>query len=304
MSVPGAASLSIAWGLPFAGVLLSIALLPLTAPSFWHHHQGKVAAAWTLAFLVPFAFAFGPGAAIGGALHALVAEYVPFVLLLTALYVVAGGIFVRGNLHGSAALNTQLLGLGAVLASVMGTTGASMLLIRPLLRANDQRKRSAHVVVFFIFIVANAGGSLTPLGDPPLFLGFLRGVPFFWTLSHLFVPALCLIAALLAIFYVIDRRAWRVDAALPVDPTPDTTTFGFEGRINFALLAVVLLLVLMSGVWKPGLAFSVAGADVSWAGAARDVGLLIVIALSLWLTPQSAREANRFSWAPMAEVAK
>lgn len=165
------AELSLLWGVPFAGILLSIALMPLLAPMFWHHHFGKVSAAWALAFLLPFAVVFGPGAAGAGVVHALLAEYIPFIILLTALYTVSGGIYIRGNLHGSPALNTGILAIGAVLASFMGTTGASMLLIRPLIRANDNRKHVVHVVVFFIFIVSNAGGSLTPLGDPPLFLG-------------------------------------------------------------------------------------------------------------------------------------
>jgi len=171
--------LSVAWGVPFAGILLSIALMPLLAPQFWHHHFGKVAAAWALAFLLPFAAVFGAGAAGGNLVHALLAEYIPFIVLLTALFTVSGGIYIRGNLHGSPGLNTSILAIGAVLASFMGTTGASMLLIRPLIRANDNRRHVAHVVVFFIFIVSNAGGSLTPLGDPPLFLGFLKGVDFF-----------------------------------------------------------------------------------------------------------------------------
>jgi Na+/H+ antiporter NhaD/arsenite permease-like protein len=178
--------LSALWGVPFAGILLSIALMPLLTPIFWHHHFGKVAAAWSLAFLLPFAVTFGPQWRASSWCTRMLAEYIPFVILLTALFTVAGGIHIRGNLHGSPGLNTAILAIGAVLASFMGTTGASMLLIRPLIRANDNRKHKAHVVVFFIFIVSNAGGSLTPLGDPPLFLGFLKGVDFFWTVqAHL-----------------------------------------------------------------------------------------------------------------------
>lgn len=177
--------LHVAWAMPFAGLLLSIALLPLLTPFFWHHHFGKIAAAWSLAFLLPFALIFGPSAAGSSLGHAAIAEYIPFILLLTALFTVAGGIFIKGNLHGSPALNTALLAIGSVLASLMGTTGASMLMIRPLIRANDNRAHKVHIVVFFIFIVSNAGGSLTPLGDPPLFLGFLKGVDFFWTVQHL-----------------------------------------------------------------------------------------------------------------------
>jgi Na+/H+ antiporter NhaD/arsenite permease-like protein len=156
--------------------------------------------------------------------HALLAEYIPFVILLTALFTVAGGIYIRGNLHGSPGLNTAILAIGAVLASVMGTTGASMLLIRPLIRANDNRKHQAHVVVFFIFIVSNAGGSLTPLGDPPLFLGFLKGVDFFWTVKHIFPETLFLIGSLLALFFLLDswyyHRNREVTAASTRPPTP------------------------------------------------------------------------------------
>ena len=162
-----ASQLSPLWGVPFAGMLLSIALMPLLAPVFWHHHFGKVTAVWSLAFLLPFALVFGPAVAGIGFAHALLAEYIPFIVLLTALFTVAGGIHIRGNLHGSPGLNAGILAIGAVLASFMGTTGASMLMLRPLIRANDNRQHRAHVMVFFIFIVSNAGGSLTPLGDPP-----------------------------------------------------------------------------------------------------------------------------------------
>ena len=197
------------WGLPFAGILLSIALAPLLLPQFWHHHYGKVAAGWSLAFLLPFAAVFGISAAGGNLVHALLAEYIPFILLLTALFTVSGGIYIRGNLHGSPGLNASILAIGAVLASFMGTTGASMLLIRPLIRANDNRKHVAHVVVFFIFIVSNAGGSLTPLGDPPLFLGFLKGVDFFWTVKNIFPESLFLIGSLLVIFYALFMTGSR-----------------------------------------------------------------------------------------------
>ncbi|HUG23276.1 sodium:proton antiporter [Piscinibacter sp.] len=297
-------ALNVWWGVPFAGLLLSIALFPLLALRFWHHHFGKVTAAWTLAFFIPFAVVFGPAAASSGFVHALVAEYIPFIVLLTALFTVAGGIYVRGNLRGSPALNVGILAIGSVLASLMGTTGASMLLIRPLIRANDNRKRVAHVVVFFIFIVSNVGGSLTPLGDPPLFLGFLKGVDFFWTAKHIFPQTLFVVVALLALFYAIDSYLYRNEGVLRRDPTPDTPTFGFEGRINFALLAAVIGLVLLSGVWKSGVAFSVAGADVTWAGLARDIGLIVVLLVSVRVTPKEAHAQNQFGWGPMAEVAK
>lgn len=303
MALDGGA-LSLAWAAPFAGLLLSIAVMPLVAPAFWHHHFGKIAAGWTAALLLPFTLALGPGATGGVLLHTLVEEYLPFTILLGALYTTAGGIFIRGNLHGSPALNAGLMALGAALASVMGTTGASMLLIRPLIRANDNRRHNAHVVVFFIFIVSNVGGALTPLGDPPLFLGFLQGVSFFWTAVHLWAPTLFLLAALLAVFWAIDAWLYRREGITPVDPTPDAPTLGLEGTINLLPLAAAVGLVLMSGTWKPGIVFDLWGTPLPLQALVRDLGLLGVTAASLWLTPAGVREKNRFSWAPMEEVAK
>lgn len=297
--------LSVLWGVPFAGILLSIAIIPLVAPLFWHHHFGKVSAAWALAFLLPFAVVFGPGAAGAGVVHALLAEYIPFIILLTALFTVAGGIFIKGNLHGSPALNTGILATGAVLASLMGTTGASMLLIRPLIRANDNRKHVVHVVVFFIFIVSNAGGSLTPLGDPPLFLGFLKGVEFSWTLVHIFPETLFLVGTLLVLFYALDWWYYhRREEIRPADPTPDDHRFGFDGGVNFLLLAGVVGLVLMSGLWKSDVAFHIAGTEVGLPGIVRDLGLIAITVASLQLTPGSVHADNQFSWGPMQEVAK
>jgi Na+/H+ antiporter NhaD/arsenite permease-like protein len=296
--------LSVAWGIPFAGILLSIALCPLITPTLWHHHFGKISAAWSLAFLLPFAVVYGIGAAASSLVHALLAEYIPFIILLTALFTVAGGIFIRGNLHGSPALNTGILAMGAVLASVMGTTGASMLMIRPLIRANDNRMHAAHIVVFFIFIVSNAGGSLTPLGDPPLFLGFLQGVDFFWTVSHIFPETLFLVCTLLAIFFCLDTWYYRREGVLPVDPTPDTPRLGFDGMVNFWLLGIVVALVLLSGFWKSSIVFSVAGTDVGLPGLVRDVGLVLVTLLSLKATADKVHADNQFSWGPMLEVAK
>lgn len=293
------------WSVPFVGLLLSIAVLPLLAPRFWHHHFGKVSAGWALAFLLPFALVSGGHAAGSALLHAFLGEYLPFVLLLTALYTVSGGIFIRGNLHGSPALNTAVLAIGAGLASVMGTTGASMLMVRPLIRANDNRRHKAHVFVFFIFIVSNAGGSLTPLGDPPLFLGFLQGVDFFWTVRQIGPETLFLVGCLLAIFFALDSWYYhRREELLPLDPTPDTRGIGFDGARNFWLLAAVLGLVLLSGTWKPGIAFDVAGVSLGLPGVVRDAGLILVTLVSLKVTPAQVHQANQFSWAPMQEVAK
>jgi len=298
--------LSAWWAAPFAGLLLSIALLPLWTPNFWHHHFGKVALGWALVFLLPCALLIGGGSALSTVIHAFTAEFSPFIILLTSLFVVAGGICVRGNLHGTPAVNTAILAIGTVLASVMGTTGAAMLMIRPLIRANDNRQHAVHIIVFFIFLVANAGGSLTPLGDPPLFLGFLQGVDFFWTLKNIFPETVFLCLTLLAIFYLLDRHYYQNrEEEMPAewDRTPDSP-LSFEGRVNFILLAVIIALVLMSGLWKSGLVVNVGGVAIDLQSLVRDGLLLVVIGLSLWLTPAAARSGNDFSWGPIQEVAK
>ena len=298
------AQLGLAWAIPFAGILLSIALMPLVVPTFWHHHFGKVSAAWTLAFFLPFAYLFGVQAAGASLVHALLAEYVPFIILLTALYTVAGGIYIRGNLHGSPALNCIILMIGVVLASFMGTTGASMLLIRPLIRANDNRQHKAHLVVFFIFLVSNVGGSLTPLGDPPLFLGFLKGIDFFWTVRYIFPETLFMVVSLLVIFFIIDSYYFKKEGVTRADPTPDTHRIGFDGARNFWLLGAIAGLVLMSGVWKSPISFDVVGTVVGLPGITRDVGLIVIALISLRITAKSVHDSNQFSWAPMQEVAK
>jgi Na+/H+ antiporter NhaD/arsenite permease-like protein len=300
------AALSPLWVVPFAGILLSIALMPVTAPGFWHHHFGKTTAFWASALLVPLALNYGLGVAAHEVVHTLLAEYVPFIVLLFALFTVSGGVHVGGNLRGSAGQNTRLLAIGCALASVMGTTGAAMLLIRPLLRANDNRRHRAHVVVFFIFLVANIGGALTPLGDPPLFLGFLKGVDFFWTTKAMLAPTLTACAVLLALFYIVDRALWRLEGErgrTVVDPTPDSP-LAIDGRINIVLLAGIAALVLMSGIWKPDRELVFYGTTLELQNLVRDAGLLAIAWASWRLTPRRVRAANHFTFGPIVEIAK
>ncbi|SMC29739.1 transporter, UIT6 family [Andreprevotia lacus DSM 23236] len=297
------AHLSLLWTLPFAGILLSIAVFPLLAPHLWHAHFGKIAAFWAGLLLIPLAINFGPLLATQVVVHALLAEYIPFILLLFALYTVSGGILVWGNLHGSAKLNTGILALGTLLASVMGTTGAAMLLIRPLLRANDNRRHNVHVVVFFIFLVANIGGGLTPLGDPPLFLGFLKGVDFFWTTSHMLPSVLFCTAVLLTVFYLLDSHYFRKEGVLPRDPSKDSP-LKLYGKRNFWLIAAIVGAVLMSGLWKSGIEFDVLGTHVTLENLLRDVLLLCIGLISLRITPKQVRAGNEFNWDPILEVAK
>ena len=301
------ARLGFAWAIPFIGVLLSIAILPLAAPQLWHHHFGKITAAWSLAFVLPYAAMDGLGATAAQLVHVLVGEYVPFIILIGSLFVIAGGVYLRGNLHGSPATNTVLLAAGTGIASITGTTGAAMLLVRAVIRANDERVHNAHVMVFFIFLVANVGGSLTPLGDPPLFLGFLKGVGFFWPTVHLLLPMLLVSVILLAAFYAIDSHFYARDAAFKArrDPTPDTPKgLSIEGGVNVWLLLGVMAAVLASGIWKPGISWNLLGTEVPLQGILRDIVLVGLAWASLRLTPAACREANAFTWGPILEVAK
>jgi Na+/H+ antiporter NhaD/arsenite permease-like protein len=293
-----------AWALPFAGMLLSIAILPLALPGVWHHHFGKISAAWSALALLPLAVFHGAGTATGVLLHTAILEYVPFLILIGTLFTVAGGVLVRGNLHGDPKTNVILLVIGTLLASVMGTTGAAMLLVRPVVRANDGRRHNAHVLVFFIFLVANIGGALTPLGDPPLFLGFLKGVDFLWPTRHLFLPTAFAALVVLAVFFVIDTIQYRRDEHFRpgFDPTPDSP-MRLDGTVNFALLGGVIGAVLLSGIWHPGVSWTVAGVEIELQNVVRDVVLILVAALSMRLTAPEVRRENAFSWGPIQEVA-
>ena len=298
------AKLSVYWVIPFVCMLLSIAVGPLALPHFWHHHFGKVAVFWGLAFLVPFALTYGVSLAFYELLHAMLLEYVPFIILLFALFTVAGGIRLKGTLVGTPMVNTGILLVGTALASWMGTTGAAMLLIRPLLRANAHRKYKVHSVVFFIFLVANIGGSLTPLGDPPLFLGFLQGVDFFWPLTHVFVPMCAAAVILLGLYFALDSYLFNKEGKPTALGTGGNERLGFDGIINFPLLACIVGLVLMSGIWKSGVEITIYEVHLDLQNVVRDILLLGVAGASWVLTSQESRRLNDFNWAPIEEVAK
>lgn len=290
------------WGIPFAGMLLSIALFPLINEHFWEHHQGKVAFFWALAIILPLYFFVGGQSTTRSLIHTFLLEYMPFILLLSALFTVSGGIVVRGNIHGTPLVNTSILALGTFLASVIGTTGAAMVLIRPIIRANDNRIHNVHLIIFFIFLVANIGGSLSPLGDPPLFLGFLRGVGFFWTLQHIIFETLFVSISLLIIFFIIDSYYYKKEGTIKPDPTPDRPV-KIVGGINFMLILAIILAILMSASLRLG-DIEIFHVKISIANLTRDCALILIIVLSLTVTPQAYREENEFNWAPILEVAK
>jgi Na+/H+ antiporter NhaD/arsenite permease-like protein len=286
--------------IPFAGMLLSIALMPLLLPNFWHHHYGKVSVFWAAAMAIPFLVAF-QGEALHHIVHIILADYVPFIILLWSLYTVSGGILLRGSLRGTPIVNTGMLAVGTALASWMGTTGAAMLLIRPFLRANQFRRNRSFMVVFFIFLVANVGGALTPLGDPPLFLGFLHGVSFFWTFKIL--PHMLLVTGLLlATYFTLDSYYFRKEDAKSRPAKGPKEPLKLEGIHNFLLLASIVGAVLMSGVadWGELDTLGVHRGVQDWA---RDVLLVLIGGLSLLSTRAEVREGNDFTWSPIIEVA-
>jgi Na+/H+ antiporter NhaD/arsenite permease-like protein len=297
--VPLGSELPIWSAIPFAGILLSIAVFPLVKPHFWHHHFPKISAAWALIFAIPFVF-FYHGQAIHEILHIYLLDYIPFIILLWGLYTIAGGIYISGSLLGTPRVNMILILIGTVLASWVGTTGAAMIMIRPLLRANATRKHKVHLIVFFIFLVANIGGTLTPLGDPPLFLGFLHGVSFFWTLSLL--PELIFVAViLLIIFYLWDSYLYKKEETVNNLSAP-REPLRVHGAFNFVFLLGVVVGVLFSGIAQLG-EVTVLGIHMYIQSICRDVWIVIMGILSLKLTRMEIRKSNEFTWFPIKEVA-
>jgi Na+/H+ antiporter NhaD/arsenite permease-like protein len=294
--------------IPFAGMLLSIALWPLAAPEFWHHHFGKISAFWAICLAIPFIVVF-KGTATHEILHIMLADYVPFIILLWSLYTISGGILLRGTLSGTPLVNVIMLAIGTVLASWMGTTGAAMLLIRPFLRANKKRKNRTFMVVFFIFLVANIGGALTPLGDPPLFLGFLHGVSFFWTFK-ISPHMLTMVAILLVIFFCMDTYFYAKEKRLQINEETglsgnddsDPVPLALVGTHNFIFLAGVVAAVLMSGMvdWGTLNTLGIHRGIQDWA---RDLILITMGILSLVTTSTTIRQDNEFTWFPIQEVA-
>ncbi|MFN4196619.1 MAG: sodium:proton antiporter [Caldimicrobium sp.] len=284
--------------LPFLGILLSISLFPLFAPYFWHKHFGKISLFWALVTAIPLIFFF-KSKGLYVILHVLLAEYIPFTILLGTLYLISGNIYIKGNFTGTPIFNTIYLSIGTVLASLMGTTGASMVLIKPYLRANEKRGIKTYHIIFFIFLVSNIGGSLTPLGDPPLFLGYLKGVPFFWTLRSFFPMLLCA-GTLLLIFYILDKYHFQkeISHASP----KEKINFGIEGKHNLIFLLLVPTAILLSGkIHLKEINFL--GIERPLQEWLRDIFLVILALFSYLLTPSRVRYKNEFTFFPIKEVA-
>ena len=298
-------NLNIIWVVPFIGILLSIAVFPLVAPLFWHHHFGKVSLFWAVSLIGPFLLKEGFEITLYELLHVALLEYIPFIILLLALFTISGGVRLTGTLVGTPSVNTLIILIGTILASWMGTTGAAMLLIRPLIRANAHRKHKVHVIVFFIFLVANIGGSLTPLGDPPLFLGFLKGVDFFWTTTAMLKPMVFMVICLLVLFYMFDKYYFGRELIPETNLNGESHKLGLEGSFNLLLLLGVIGGVLLSGFWDgEGIYYNVYHIRLELQNLVRD-GLLLGLTYASWiLTSREIRIANDYTWFPIIEVAK
>lgn len=303
-------SISLLFCIPFLGMLLSIAVFPLVKPAWWERNQKYAVIAWSLLFLIPFAIRYGFGVMSEQLLEVIVGDYFTFIVLLFGLFCVSGNITIEGELRGSPKVNVILLLIGTLLSSWIGTTGASMVMIRPLIRANKWRSRKTQVVVFFIFLVSNIGGCLTPVGDPPLLMGFMRNVPFFWSLR--LIPIMILnVVILLVIFYILDSRAYRKDLAEGIVPEVakgEKEAIRVVGAHNIIFLAAIVVAVILSGILPSTKVFGggiriFGEVKLTYAAIIEVVIILAAAFLSFKTTNKSVREDNHFSWGAIQEVA-
>lgn len=301
--------------IPFAGLLLCIAVMPLVKGEWWEAHQPLVVVLWILVMVIPFALLYGVGSAAETVLECTVNDYLTFIVLLFGLFCVSGNITMEGDFAGSPRINVGLLALGTLLASCIGTTGASMLMVRPVIKMNSWRRRKSHIMLFFIFMVSNMGGCLTPIGDPPLLMGFMRGVPFFWSL-HLFPVLIFNMVILLFVFYHLDKRNYRRDIAEGRKPdiSKPGTEFRIDGLHNIIFLIMIVAAVILSGV-LPGMpAFQDAAGNargihifgevsLSFPSLIEIVLILLAAFLSFKTTDKEVRVKNHFTWGAIKEVA-
>ena len=301
--------------IPFAGLLLCIAIMPLVKGEWWEAHQPLVVALWIIVLVIPFAVLYGVGDTVETVLECTVNDYLTFIILLFGLFCVSGNITMEGDFAGSPKINVGLLAIGTLLTSCIGTTGASMLMVRPVIKMNSWRRRKSHIMIFFIFMVSNMGGCLTPIGDPPLLMGFMRGVPFFWSL-HLFPVLLFNMVILLFIFYHLDKRNYRKDIAEGRKPdiSKPGTEFRIDGLHNIIFLIMIVAAVILSGV-LPGMpAFQDAAGNVrgihifgevslSFPSLIEIVLILLAAFLSFKTTKKEIRTRNHFTWGAIQEVA-
>ncbi len=293
---------SLLYVIPFVGILLSISLGPILFSEIWHKNYFRITIFWLLFIVLLLVGKFGLGVTYQQWMHMFLHEYMPFILMIASLYTVTGGIHIVIKTRAKARTNTYYLLMGGLLASFIGTTGAAMLLIRPFIEMNRHRKHKVHLIIFFIFIVANIGGSLTPLGDPPLFLGYLQGVPFWWPMQHLFWPMIKMLTILLAVFWILDHYFLVKDDPQPKARGDGERRLHITGFRNFPILIAIVVSVWMFGAWDSAPQSGLF--DLTWAELGRDLTLFCLAALSWKVTPGTVRYYNNYSWEPFKEVAK
>jgi Na+/H+ antiporter NhaD/arsenite permease-like protein len=295
------AALSVYWAIPFLGLILSIAVFPLVLPKFWSHHYGIVSFSWGAITLIGLGVTLGFGISLHALIAVLFEEFFPFIFLLLSLFTITGSINIKGDLAGNPRLNTFILLIGAILASWLGTTGAAVLLIRPLISANNWRIHRVHTIIFFIFIVANIGGSLTPIGNPPLLMGFINKVPFFWPITKLLAPTVLACTILLVVYFLVDSYFYKKETKKPVLKTK--SAISINGGWNFLLLAGVICAVLISSQdW--GNAFTLYHVPMPASELIEILMMIAITLISIKITRKETREANQFSWHPILEVGK
>lgn len=296
--------------IPFAGLLLCIAIFPLVKEAWWEKNRQYAVILWCVLFMVPFAIMYGAGAMFETVLECIVNDYLTFIVLLFGLFCVAGNIKVEGNLAGSPRVNVLLLLIGTLLSSWLGTTGASMLMVRPVIKMNSWRKDRKHIMIFFIFLISNIGGCLTPIGDPPLLMGFSRGVDFFWSM-RLFPVMLVNMVVLLTVFFLIDQHFYRKEMARGAMPKydPNAPLIRIKGAHNFIFIAMIIVAVILSGVLPKTLFANVNDIHLfgevyfPWASVVEIVIILIAAGLSFKTTNAKIRKENHFTWGAIIEVA-
>lgn len=291
---------------PFAGMLLSIAVFPLVKEVWWEKNKGFVVIFWSLLFLIPFAICYGAGVAAEQLLEVVFGDYITFIILLFGLFCVAGNIELKGDLKGTPKTNVIMLLIGALLASWIGTTGASMLMIRPIIRANSWRRRKVQVMVFFIFLVSNVGGCLTPVGDPPLLMGFMRGVPFFWSTVELFPVLLLNVFLLLLLFFILDTRAMKKDLSegLVDHEHEEKDPLRLVGKHNIIFMIMIVAAVILSSQIPSDIGIPIYKEVMFPLSSIVEVLIILLAAmLSFKTTKKGIREENHFTWGAISEVA-
>ena len=289
------------WAIPFLGIILSIALLPNFFPTFWKNHFGKVSYFWIVIVLGGIAMFNGISVSLHSLFAVMFEQFLPFIALLLALYTITGSIRLRGQLVGTPMVNIIILFVGAVLSSWLGTTGAAVLLIRPLINANMWRKYKIHTLIFFIFIVGNIGGTLTPVGNPPLLMGFISKVPFFWPTAKLIAPTALAVSILLVIYFFMEMFFYRKEEVKHV--STEEKSIAIEGGWNFLLLIAVIFTVVLSSK-DMGTAFTVFHVAMPISELLKIALLVTITIISLKISREEIRVANNFSWHPIIEVGK